>query len=85
MSIPQIGDLNVRGFVLPDTCGHTIEALESLYGNQKPDGYNPLLFMAAPGETIPPVGTEVLFDCIASPWGSSNPPNGAVAGNIRIA
>lgn len=77
--LPQIGDTNVRGFVLPDTCAGDVSALESIYGDQNPDVKNPLIF-AVPGTGVDlPVGTEVVFDVIAGPQGE------AVASNIRRA
>jgi len=83
---PKIGDTNVRGYILASTVGHEIEALESLYGQQNPDGYNPLLFDRAPYEPdLPPEGTEILFDLIAAPASWFYPPAYGVATNIRPA
>ena len=78
MSAPQIGDTNVRGYILPATTGYEIEALESIYGQQQPGVFNPLLFNVIGGVNLP-VATEVLFDVIAGPWST------AIATNVRRA
>jgi hypothetical protein len=84
MSVPQIGDVNIRGFVLPDTCGGgRIEALESIYGDQNPDIANPLIFSVYGHDVGFPEGTEILFDVIGftQPTGETIP----LASNIRRA
>lgn len=87
MARPQIGDINCRGYILPDTCGcGDIEALPSIYGAQpvgKPSG---LLFYIGDRTAKPPADTEVLFDVIASPWNTSGPTSPTeVAANVRRA
>jgi hypothetical protein len=81
LPLPQIGSTNVRGYILPDTCGGDVEALESIYGNQKAIGFNPLVFFCFPhlDRSVLPTGTEILFDVVAGPQGE------AMAGNIRRA
>ena len=80
MSVPQIGDVNIRGFVLPDTCGGgRIEALESIYGDQNPDIANPLVFSSTEDLSEFAVGDEVVFDVTAFWDGSPR------ASNIRRA
>jgi hypothetical protein len=74
---PTIGDVNVRGFILPATCGGDIEALESIYGQRKADEYNPLIFYIPGGHNFAE-GQEVLFDVVAHPF-----TRGAVASNVR--
>jgi hypothetical protein len=78
---PQIGDVDVRGYVLPATCAGDVEALESIYGQRKSDTYNPLIF-SVPGTGVNlPEGTEVLFDIVASRWDATK----GVATNVRRA
>jgi hypothetical protein len=81
LPIPTIGSTNVRGYILPDTCGGDVEALESIYGNQKAVGGNPLVFYAFLhlDRSVLPTGTEVLFDVVAGPQGE------ALASNVRRA
>jgi hypothetical protein len=63
MSNPTLGDVNVRGYVLPDGCAGDIEALESTYGRQSPDTANPLVFYVLGGVDLPQ-NAEVLFDIV---------------------
>jgi hypothetical protein len=84
LPIPTIGSTNVRGFVLPDTCGGgAVCALESLYGNQNPDRFNPLIFAVYGHDVGFPEGAEILFDVIGftQPTGETIP----LASNIRRA
>jgi hypothetical protein len=89
MAIPTIGATNCRGYVvLPTVSGGQIECLASLYG-QPPVGafFNENLFYVAPGETLPPPGTLILFDVVANPNYNPNLPTSptALAANIRVA
>jgi hypothetical protein len=77
--LPQIGDVNIPGFVLPDTCGGSVSALESLYGDQNPDLANPLVFSSTEDLSEFAVGDEVVFDVTAFWDGSPR------ASNIRRA
>jgi hypothetical protein len=72
LPLPQIGSTNVRGYILPDTCGGDVEALESIYGNQKAIGFNPLVFFCFPhlDRSVLPTGTEILFDVVADQNGN---------------
>jgi hypothetical protein len=86
MSVPQIGDTNVRGYVIDAVwktssgmhVGQSFECLESLYGNRSADGFNPLIFSSVVPTGLP-YGTEVVFDVVAGPQGQ------AVASNVRRA
>jgi hypothetical protein len=80
MSAPQIGDTNVRGYVLPDTCQSSVEALASIYGWHPPDSKNPNCFYVI-GCVAFSEGTEVLFDVIEGPWGTGE----GVGTNVRRA
>jgi len=86
LPIPTIGSTDVHAVVidaawnrsLDTVLGQTFECLESLYGNQNPDGFNPLIFSSVV-PTCLPYGTEVLFDVVAAPWDATV----GVATNVR--
>ncbi len=80
--------MDVRGYVidavwnrtLTAVQGQTFECLESLYGPQNPDAFNPLIFSSVVPTGLP-YGTEVLFDVVAAPWDATV----GVASNVRVA
>jgi hypothetical protein len=63
---PTIGDVNIRGFILPDTCAGKVCALPSLYGDFPADQFNPCVFPTVENVTLP-VGSECLFH-VAATW-----------------
>ena len=82
---PTIGSTAVRGYVLPAGGEYDVECLQSMYGFQPSEHFNPLLFVVLGGVTLPAF-TEVLFDIIASPWSTATKTAPvAVAVNIRRA
>ena len=82
---PKIGDVNVRGYILTPTDTYNVCALPSLYGFYPADVYSPLQFWVPGGVDLPPL-TEIYFDVIASPWGTTTPTSPtAVATNVRRA
>ena len=91
MSVPQIGDTNVRAYVIDapwnlsygPVQGQTFECLESIYGAQSADAFNPLIFRSQYPTGLP-YGTEVLIDIVAEP--ATWPQTGhGVASNVRRA
>ena len=87
MSNPTIGDVNVRGYVIDAPWnttvppgGQTFECLESVYGKQSADSYNPLIFSSVEPTGFA-YGTECVFDIVAAPWDATK----GVAANVRRA
>lgn len=80
LPLPQIGDRDVRGFVLPSTCAGSVCAL-SIYGDYPANAFNPLIYYATEDLTARfAVGAEVVFDI--APFAVSGD---AYATNVRAA
>jgi hypothetical protein len=85
---PTIGSTDVRAYVIDapwnlsygPVQGQTFECLESIYGAQSADGFNPLIFRSVVPTGLP-YGTEVLIDIVAAPWDATT----GVASNVRRA